>query len=171
MKRKWVVYSFTLLGVLLFSPKENCYAQSVNLDSLWIVWNDINQPDIERVKAINDIAWEGYLYKHPDSAYHFAQYAYDFAKKIRSKKQMAFALNTQGASFWVEGDYEKSIKYFTQSLKIKEEIGDRKDIAASLGNIGAIYQMQGNYSKAIEYYTKVLTAGEKLKDKNLLGNK
>ena len=84
---------------------------------------------------------------------------------------MAFALNTQGASFWVEGDYEKAIKYFTQSLKIKEEIGDRKDIAASLGNIGAIYHMQGNYSKAIEYYTKVLTAGEKLKDKNLLGNK
>ncbi|HIN40443.1 MAG TPA: hypothetical protein EYM84_09245, partial [Flavobacteriales bacterium] len=46
---------------------------AVNLDSLWGVWNDKSQPDTNRLKAMNKIAWDGYLYSQPDSAFHFAQ--------------------------------------------------------------------------------------------------
>ena len=59
-----------LVSLLLsFSIK----AQEVNLDSLWGVWNDKTQQDTNRLKAMIDIAWDGYLYSNPDSAFYFAQ--------------------------------------------------------------------------------------------------
>ncbi|MFC2085376.1 tetratricopeptide repeat protein [Bacteroidota bacterium] len=132
----------------------------VNLDSLWNVWNDTNQPDTSRYKAMHSIAWEGYLFSQPDSAYYFAQLVYDFAKSKGLKKQMAIALNTQGASFYIRGDYTNAIDFYTRSLTIYEEIGDKKGIAYSLINIGLIYQDQGNYVSAIGYYTRSLTIFE-----------
>ena len=43
----------------------------VNLDSLWNVWNDKTHPDTNRLKAMHDIAWEGYLSSQPDSAFYY----------------------------------------------------------------------------------------------------
>ena len=50
----------------------------VNLDSLWNVWNDNTQPDTNRLKAMNKIALDGYLFSQPDSAFYFAQLQYNF---------------------------------------------------------------------------------------------
>ena len=58
----------------------------VNLDSLWNVWNDHSQADTSRLKAINDIAWDGYLYTQPDSAFYYAQVEYEFAFSVNKKK-------------------------------------------------------------------------------------
>ena len=44
----------------------------VNLDSLWNVWNDKTQADTSRLKAMKNIAWDGYLFSQPDSAFYFA---------------------------------------------------------------------------------------------------
>ena len=45
---------------------------------------------------------------------------------------MALALNTQGGSFYIIGDYTKAIDYYTKSLKIQEELGKKSGIAISL---------------------------------------
>ena len=113
-------------------------ASAVNLDSLWGVWNDKNQPETMRLKAMKKIAWNGYLYSQPDSAFYFAQMLFDLAETTGNKKWMASALNTQGVSFAIRGDYAKAIEYYTKSLKIKEEIGDKKGISYSLNNIGLL---------------------------------
>lgn len=141
-------------------------AAQVNLDSLWMVWNDKNQPDTVRLKAIADFTIDGYLYSQADSAYYFAQLQYDYAKSQGLKKQMAGALNLQGASFWVRGNYSSAIDHYNRNLTIRKEIGDRKGIANSLNNIGVIYKTQGNYRMAIEYYTQSLTTITELGDKN-----
>ena len=140
-------------------------ASAVNLDSLWGVWNDKSQPDTNRLKAMYKIAWYGYLFSQPDSAFYFAQMQYDLAESVNNKKQMATALNTQGVSFGIRGNYAKSIDYFTRSLKIDEEIGDKRGIAMSLGNIGLIYQSQGEFAKAIDYHTRSLKINEELGNK------
>ena len=86
------LYIFLLL--LSFSSKAQ-----VNLDSLWGVWNDKTQPDTNRLKAMKRIAWDGYLFSQPDSAFYFAQKGYDFAEATNHKKWMATSLNMQGVSF------------------------------------------------------------------------
>ena len=94
----------------------------VNLDSLWNVWNDNTQPNPNRLKAINKIAWDGYLFSQPDSAFYFAQLVYDFAVFVNNEKWIAAALNTQGVSYAIRGNYEEALIYYKKSLKIKVDI-------------------------------------------------
>ena len=163
----YVFLYLTMLRTLLILPF--CLwlttASAVNLDSLWGVWNDKSQPDTNRLKAIGDIAWDGYLFSQPDSAFYFAQLQYNLAETSGNKYSMTVALNTQGVSFAIRGELDKAIEYFTRSLKIEEELGNKKGIAYSLNNIGVIYREQGDYAKAIDYYTRSLKIKEELGDK------
>ena len=141
-----------LLYILLLLP--GLTNAQTNLDSLWNVWNDETQADTNRLKAISDISWYGYLFTQPDSAFFFAQLQLDFAKEKGQKKYIADAFNTQGVSFYLQGDYDQAIEHHSQSLKTREEVGDKNGISASLNNIGIIYKEQGYYAKAIEYYSR-----------------
>ncbi|MBL4752858.1 MAG: tetratricopeptide repeat protein [Flavobacteriales bacterium] len=156
--------------ILSVSLNKHSQGQDVNLDSLWTVWNDHTQPDTNRLKAINDIAWKGYLFTQPDSAFYFAQIQYDFAKSKGFKEQMAAALNTQGASFYIQSDYPSAIDYYIRALSIIEKAGVKKGIAGALGNIGILYKEQGNYHKAIEYSIRSLTIEEEIGHKKGIAN-
>lgn len=78
-------------------------------------------------------------------------------------KAQALGYNTQGVTWYVRGDYPKALDYYTQSIKIKEDIGDQKGIAQSLNHIAIVYQDQGKYSQALAYcqrsYELALTVG------------
>jgi hypothetical protein len=101
-------FIYILLLLICFTTK----AQEVNLDSLWSVWNDKTQSDTNRLKAIKSIAWKGYMFSQPDSAFYFAQMEFDFAETLNNKKWMADALNLQGKSFAVRSNYEKAKDYY-----------------------------------------------------------
>ncbi len=137
----------------------------VNLDSLWTVWNDPDQPDTSRLKALHRITWDAYLYSQPDSAFYFTQLGYNLAKSKGLKKQMAQTLNTQGVLVCNSGNYANAIDYYTRSLSIREEIGDKIGVANSLNNIGVIYLEQSNYASAIDYFTRSLVIREEIGDK------
>lgn len=137
----------------------------VNIDSLWIVWNDPNQQDTIRLEAIQNFAWDSYLFSQPDSAFYFAQLGYDFAKEKELKDQMAKILNIMGVSFYVQGNYANAIDYYTRSLNIWEDIGNKNGISSSLNNIGLVYDEQGDYASAIDYYTRSLFIYEEIGDK------
>mgnify|MGYP002725483633 CR=1 FL=1 len=138
----------------------------VNLDSLWGVWNDDAAPDSNRVQAMHNISWKGYLYSQPDSAYYFAQKLYDFARSKGFKKEMSMALMTQGASYYVRSNYPKAMEYYKKCFELSEEISDKKGMAKTLNNIGVIYSNQGNYPKALEYYQRSLKIKEEISDKS-----
>jgi len=134
----------------------------VNLDSLWNVWNDKTQSDTNRLKAIGLIAWDGYVFSNPDSAFYFAEIYYDLAKSTGNKGHMADALNTQGTTYYLKSDYYGALDYFKQSLKLRIEIDNKIGMAGSYTNIGVIYNILGNSKKALEYYKKGLKTQEKL---------
>lgn len=156
------------LAIIISIPILFCGQTSfgqVNLDSMFAIWNDPNQPDTIRLLAMHDIAWEGYLFTQPDSAFYYAQLEYDFALLKGLKKQMASALNTQGASFYFKSDYDSAIHYFIKCLSIKEEMFDKQGVAAVSSNIGLLYFEQGNFASAIEYHTRSLRIDEEMDDK------
>ncbi|HLC83965.1 MAG TPA: tetratricopeptide repeat protein [Bacteroidia bacterium] len=141
------------------------FSQKAYLDSLWKVWSDVSQPDTVRLKAMDDFAWDGYLYSKQDSAFYFAQLMYDFAESKGLKKFQARALNTQGASFNIKSNYSKALEYFTKGLVLREGMNDKRGVASSLNNIGLIYYSQGNYKSAVEFYTRSLKIAEEIGDK------
>lgn len=134
-------------------------------DSLWGVWKNEKQEDKTRFDALYNLSWNGYLFTQPDSAFYFGQLAYDFAKNRNLKKEQANAVNMQGISISIMGDFEKAIVYYEKGLKIFKEIDYKKGMSYSYGNIGVIYQELGNYAKAIEYQTHSLRLDEELGNK------
>lgn len=152
-------------------------ATALNLDSLWGVWTDTTHSDTIRLDAMNKLAWDGYLFSQPDSAYYFAGLKYQFAKEKGLKNYMANALNIQGVSFYLKRNYAKAIEYFRRCYKIKEEIGEKDGMARYLNNMGAVYKDQGDYPRAIDAYSRSLRLREELDDRrgqaaplNNLGN-
>src|SRR5690554_5705938 len=142
----------------------------MNIDSLWSVWNNQNQPDSSRLNAMLEISWEGYLFTQPDSAFYYAQVLYDEAKVKGNRVFMADALNIQGISFSIRNNYKRAIEYYTQGLKINEEIGNKGGTATALNNIGIVYKNQGDFSQAIIYYTKSLKITEEIGDRESSAN-
>ena len=161
MLRYLVIISFCLFITM---------ATALNHDSLYDVWNDKTVSDTIRLKAIQKLSWNGYLFSQPDSAFYFAGLQYEFAKSIGNKKWMASGLNTQGASFAIRSNYKQAMIYYNKSLKLKKEIGDKKGIAGSYNNIGLIYKNQGDYNKALTSLKEGIKVREEIGDKKGMAN-
>jgi len=136
----------------------------VNIDSLRKIWDDPEKNDTTRLKAMSIIAWDGYLYSDPDSSFYCSEIIYDFAKRVGNPKYMSKALSTQGATFYVKGDYKKAIEYFKKSLNIDEKTGRRNEAANTCTNIAIMYSTIGDFIQAVDYNLKSLKLNEMLKD-------
>jgi tetratricopeptide (TPR) repeat protein len=79
-------------------------------------------------------------------------------------RRLADALNNTGFLAYSRGDIPNSIKYFSESLKIQEEIGDKKGLATSLNNLGSIYDNHGNTKLAIEHFNRSLEIKKEIGD-------
>ena len=106
-----------LLVLLIIATIFKSQAQ-INVDSLWNIWNNTTVADSLRIDALNEMAWSGFLFSQPDSAFACAQLAYELAEKLALKDRMAVSLNTQGASYWVRGIHSKALLYFKKSLEL-----------------------------------------------------
>lgn len=150
------------ITLILLCTVSSAKAQT-DLDSLWAVWNEENKPDEERLEAICAVAWDGYLFSQPDSAYYFAQLAVEHAEQVSNNRYRAKALNIQGIASSIQGDNEKAIKLFFECLEIYEKlempdgsVGYPQAVANTLGNIGNIYREQGDHDKSLEITNRIL---------------
>lgn len=146
----------------------------VDLDSLWEVWSDTSRQDMERLIAINQLEWNGFLNSLPDSAIALTHLEYAFAEKVGEKNRMARALNTRGVAYRNLNNYSMAIKCYNESLHLKEEINNREGMAATLVNIGVLYKNQDHMVTAIEYQTRGLKIyqeiGQRKGEANALNN-
>jgi tetratricopeptide (TPR) repeat protein len=124
------------------------------------IWHDEAQSDTNRLGALHQVIWSLYLYRRPDSAFQLAQLMYDFAEDKGLKKQMGDALNVQGASLQLSGNYSKALNYFEACLDVQREIDNPGGICTALNNMGLISKINGNLSQALAYYQE---SAEKLK--------
>jgi len=164
-----ILVSFFSVFLLVFVT----HAQ-INLDSLWNIWQDETQSVTARLNALDEFAWEGYLFSQPDSAFYFAQMQFEFAESKGLKTQMARALGMQGVSFALRSDVPMALDYYQRCLKMYEELGDKNGMSRIMGNIGRIYKDLGDYPKALEYFQRSLMISEETGDQrgiaNSLGN-
>lgn len=161
MRKPVLLFTFLCFHVVLFG-------QDLNKDSLWTVWNNTTLEDSTRINAMNELAWDGYLFSKPDSSFECAKLAHDLAKQAGFERKMASSLNTQGASLWVRGNLANALYYFNASYDVYQKSGDLANSAACLNNMGVIYRSQGNNLKALSLFLKSLDIRETIKDSTRL---
>jgi len=134
------------------------------LDSLWMVWEDQNQPDTARLTAMTAYSWYKYVFSEPDSALYYADLQLKLAKKKNAKTFIAAALSTKGTAFWVKGNYEKSIPYFEENLAVAKVVGKKSVIASAYNKLGIVYGDAGDVLRQIDFYEKSLKIREEIGD-------
>ena len=152
------------LIIILFFLLSSFVTAQENLDSLWEDWTNEENDDTIRLKALGKYAWEGFLFTKPDSAFYFSVLQEEFSRKTEHPYYIAQALNIQGLSLYMQGDYLKALEYHKKSSKLRDSIGDIKGLASSYNNIGVIYQVQGKYLAAIDFYLKGIKERKKIED-------
>ena len=150
-----LLYKYVCLLLLLFSFSGKA---QVNLDSLWSSWVDSTKKDTNRLKAIYDFTWDGYLSTQPDSAFYFAQLQYDFAKSVNNELWKAKALRLQGLSLsGNKNELENPLEYFQKALTIFKKIEHHGYISKCLLDIAKLYSVENNFQKTIEFRQQALT--------------
>lgn len=91
-------------------------AYGSNTDSIWGIWNNKNIHDTLRLKALDDIIWDKYMFTKPDSAYLLAIIQEKFARKQGRKIWYLKAQNSQAVSYQVRGNYFNAEKIYIKVL-------------------------------------------------------
>ena len=164
-KIKPIMKKLLFAFVLFQSSFIICAAQQTNLDSLYTVWQDPNQPDSTRVIAYQGYIWKGYLFSQPDTAEVLAETLHDFANKHNLPRASATGFQLMGIANHIKGNYNRALECYQNSMTIWEELGNKNGIAGILANIGIIYKYQGDYPRALEYYHKALEINEEIRFK------
>jgi len=77
----------------------------------------------------------------------------------------ARALHNLGVIYQGQGEYEKALEKYNESLKISKELGYKEGIAVTLHELGMIHLNQGEYDKALKKYNVSLKISKELGDK------
>ncbi|MCB0779835.1 MAG: tetratricopeptide repeat protein, partial [Flavobacteriales bacterium] len=151
-----------LLVMFMLSPESAPCQQAV--DSIWAVWRNPNTPDTARIQAMESIAWDGYMFSDPDSAFVVAGLGYDLAKERDLLKYMAACRNAQGVSLGVQHRYRESIPYFEEVVDIARQLGDSARLSKGLINIGTAYMRVSDHPPALDHFFKALIIAEARRD-------
>jgi tetratricopeptide (TPR) repeat protein len=76
----------------------------------------------------------------------------DLSDSVGSKKGKARALNGLGNIYLNQGDYQKALFSFLQSLRIYELVGDTQSMAAIFNCMGNVYSRLKRFETSSEYY-------------------
>jgi signal transduction histidine kinase/CheY-like chemotaxis protein len=69
-----------------------------------------------------------------------------------------------GTICYYQGNNAEALKYYLESLKIREEIGDQPKIITSLNNIGMVFMALHNHPEALKNYVSALKIEEQIGD-------
>ncbi|MGK0279150.1 MAG: signal transduction histidine kinase/BarA-like signal transduction histidine kinase [Litorivivens sp.] len=159
--KKLALQTLILVPLFMFSL---CFTAQVNIDSLETVWNNHEEADSSRLKAVRGVVQYGYLFSRPDTAFDIAQAMYELADSTDYQQWKEAARNYQGISLATQGNHQSAIKYFGYCLDLNEKSGNQQQIAGSLNNIGLLYSEIDEIDHAIEYLDRAMEIYEETDD-------
>jgi tetratricopeptide (TPR) repeat protein len=83
----------------------------------------------------------------------------------KGKESLSAALNNEGYIKDLNGDFDKAMDLYNESLKIKMEIGDYSGQAVTLNNIADIFQKQGKVELAEDFFNRSLEIRKRINEK------
>jgi serine phosphatase RsbU (regulator of sigma subunit)/Flp pilus assembly protein TadD len=157
--KKTAVYIILSLFITHFS-----FAQKRKTDSLESILKT-SKDDSDKVTILYQLA-ANYLHDNCEKALLYGNKAKELALKINDKQGLASALNNIGLAYDNMGKYDKAMKNYFESLKIKEEINYLPGLVSTYNNIGLVYDIQGNINEALANYQKSYDIAVKIKDEH-----
>src|SRR5581483_220597 len=73
-----------------------------------------------------------------------------------------------GHIYYEQGDYDEALKYFSDALKLDEEVGDKDGIAVNTGSEGEVYIKQKQYDKAEKLLKSALALADSIHEMDVI---
>ncbi len=103
--------------------------------------------------GLGSFYWERRL---GDSARFYWEKSLDIYEILNDKRMLAQNTNSMGLVYWIfDGDVEKTINEFQNSIQIADESGNKKNWNP-IANLGIIYHNRRDYKKSKNYFHTVL---------------
>ena len=99
---------------------------------------------------------------NPKEAKKRALQTLELSKKLNYQKGIAAAYNLLALNEEHVGNYDKTIEYHLEALKILEKEHDKENVGNIYHNIGKLYQLQGDMEQSINYLAKGLELHEEI---------
>ena len=144
-----------------------CYDYKGNLDSCLLylnqsitLYSSVNQTEYQAM-SIGDIAIAYYVRGNYEMALRNYFKAIDLLRGIQSR-HLSKILNNAGLLYKARKDYDNAIRYFKESVLIKEQQGDEVGLVNTYMNIGSMYQSKKKPDSALLFAEKCFDLAEKL---------
>ncbi len=112
---------------------------------------------------------EKYLYSEWDSAFFYLTKSDSVAHLMEDDNKIGQIANLFGTLYYVEGDYVKSIKYFSNANEIFTKTQDESGLSYALNGRGLIYLSQNELERAIEIFNRCIEINKTLGDTYSVG--
>jgi serine phosphatase RsbU (regulator of sigma subunit) len=160
-----------LVLFFLFSSSvlHNTKAQEIELklDSLIGFWNNINNDDTSRFKAINDFIW---IYRNidADSCFYFIDLLFNEASLKNNNEYIARSWSLRGTIARVKRNEKKALLYYQKAAEIYKSYGSLRGAASSNNNIALLYQSNNMHDDALKIFKENKKISLNNSDKGLL---
>ncbi|MDO1444978.1 tetratricopeptide repeat protein [Rhodocytophaga aerolata] len=111
------------------------------------------RPDTNQVNELNRLA-RIYQWKAPEKSKDYAREAYLLATRINYAKGASYALWKLGSLHELQGNYNKALYYFLESIRVHPPQENTTAKAHAFGSIANLYTSLGQYKQAETYLTE-----------------
>lgn len=139
-------------------------AQTSRIDSLRTVLKTTTDP-VKIASISSDISEAFYDTQiYPDSAYFYAERAYDVSLDYGLKRQEGRALVNHGMVFSKLDEHEEALDYFHRARAIFKNMDDPLSLSVINSSIASVYYDKGQYESAIDFFQNAIAISIQEKD-------
>ena len=110
-----------------------------------------------RARALNNLGVIAQRRGDAPAAIGYFEQSLAIYRELDSQLDISNALNNLGFVHGTDlADYETSLEYHVEALRVREALEDENGIALSLNNIGIIYDRLGEHTRALDYFERSL---------------
>jgi CHAT domain-containing protein/Tfp pilus assembly protein PilF len=159
----FITFLITILGAPSSKILNRQFIQTSFASQTDVALQSQQQP-LSIYQPLLDIPWEGQFVNGKGIAYFSPEEVNDgylirtsaesdlqIAQTSSEPKSEATLLSKIGLGYHVEGEYDKAVEAYKQSLEITKRFGDHDLEVMLLGNLGLSYSRLGDYYEAINY--------------------
>ena len=155
------------LSILLFWNSSGLYASSQNeVDSLQDLLHK-KTPDSLRLQILNELAFQTST-TDLTASLTYAEEGLTLSDSLNDRHQKRQILHLMGIAHHRLGNYDQTLFYFREVLKMFEEDENQSGIGAMYNNLGILYSDLKNHRTSLEYYQKALDIKKQLGDSNAI---
>ncbi|WP_017731759.1 tetratricopeptide repeat protein [Nafulsella turpanensis] len=156
----------TWLFVFLFCSRFLFAGSSTGTDSLQnLLQNEL--PDTLRLQVLNELAFQTST-SDLSSSLTYAEEGLLLAESLKDRRQKRQILHLMGIAHHRLGNYDQTLSYFRQVLRMFEEDENLSGIGAMYNNLGILYRDIKNHQASLEYYQKALSIKQQLGDSSAI---